>query len=173
MSDKILWKRIQNDDHQALKEIFDSYYQVLCSYILQFTHNIDESEDIVQATFIKLWSKRQQIHISISIKSYLFRSAYHLFVDEYKKQKRDSSVLEEIKYKVLISSIEEDIEVKLQRTKKIKELVNGLPQKCKEILLLSKETGLKNKEIAAKLDISIKTVESQIRIAFQKIRDNF
>lgn len=173
MNDKFLWDRIQKDDHLAFKKAFELYYKVICSYILQFTHDMDETEDVVQTTFIKLWEKRHKINVNTSLKSYLFKTAYRVFIDQSKKRKREVSTLEKIKYDILISHIEEHKEVSKQRSKKVRALVNDLPERCKEILLLSKEEGLKNREIAIKLNISIKTVESQIRIAFQKIRNNF
>ncbi|WP_299766722.1 sigma-70 family RNA polymerase sigma factor [uncultured Dokdonia sp.] len=173
MNDKLLWQLIQKDDHLALKKVFELYYKIMCSYILQFTNDVNDTEDIVQTAFIKLWEKRHKIHITTSLKSYLFQTAYHLFIDETKKQNRKVSMLEKMKYEIITSYIEEDKEVSIERSKKIRKLINDLPDKCKEILLLSKEKGLKNKEIAVELNISIKTVESQIRIAFQKIRNNF
>lgn len=173
MSDKLLWNQIKNDNHKAFKKAFDLYYDILCSYIIQFTYSKDEAEDIVQSTYIKLWEKRRKLTIKTSLKSYLFRSAYHLFIDQYKKGQRQASVLEKLKYEIVVSTIQEDKVENEKRSKKMRDLVNELPEKCKEILLLSKEKGLKNKEIALELDISIKTVESQIRIAFQKIRNSF
>jgi len=60
-----------------------------------------------------------------------------------------------------------------KRLEKLKAIIETLPEKCKEILLLNKMDGLKYREIAIKLNISIKTVEAQMRIAFQKIREGF
>ncbi|AXT18680.1 RNA polymerase sigma-70 factor [Flavobacteriaceae bacterium AU392] len=171
MKDQVLWKQIQNNDNQALKEVFDLYYKVLCSYIVQFTHDMPEAEDIVQNTFIKLWEKRNKITINTSLKSYLFRVSYNECMDNIKRKKRKDLLLENLKYKLLQSQLEQDQYIVNQKIKRIKTLVDTLPKRCKEILLLSKEKGLKNKEIAIKLNISIKTVESQIRIAFQKIRN--
>ena len=173
MKDEILWRRIQNNDNQALKEIFDLYYKVLCSYMIQFTHDVDDAEDIVQNAFIRLWTKRKHITIKSSIKSYLFRLSYNMYIDTYKKQKRDNQLLIDLKYEAINSILEEDVSITNQKIKRVKELIEMLPEKCKEILILSKERGLKNKEIAEKLGISIKTVESQIRIAFQKIRKGY
>jgi len=173
MSNKLLWNQIQKGDHKAFKKVFDLYYQMLYSYIIQFTRDKEEAEDIVQSAFIKLWERRTTLRITESIKSYLFRTAYHTFIDAVKKQNRSISMLEEIKYKALMSQIEEDNDIGQERVRKIKKLINDLPLKCREVLLLSKESGLKNKEIADQLNISIKTVESQIRIAFQKIRRSF
>jgi RNA polymerase sigma-70 factor (ECF subfamily) len=173
MNEKTIWKRIQNDDNKAFKEVFDLHYKVLCLYVVQFTKNMQEAEDIVQNVFIALWEKRKKIQISTSIRSYLFRCSYNLFIDQTKKEKRNDLFLLELEYNGMLNQIENNDFDQQQKIIKIKSCINNLPEKCKEILLLSKFERLKNKEIASKLDISIKTVESQIRIAFQKIRKDF
>ena len=173
MKDKTLWKHIQKGDTQSFKKVFDLHYKTLCSYIVQFTNDMFEAEDIVQNTFINLWTKRETIKINSSLKSYLFRSAHNAYCDKYRKQKREERLLEVLKYEIIISKINEDDTLLSQKSQRIKVLVDKLPKRCKEILLLSKQDGLKQKDIALKLNISIKTVESQLRIAFQKIRKEF
>ena len=173
MKDKTLWKHIQKGDTQSFKKVFDLHYKTLCSYIVQFTNDMFEAEDIVQNTFINLWTKRETIKINSSLKSYFFRSAHNAYCDKYRKQKREERLLEVLKYEIIISKINEDDTLLSQKSQRIKVLVDKLPKRCKEILLLSKQDGLKQKDIALKLNISIKTVESQLRIAFQKIRKEF
>jgi len=173
MNGKNLWERIQKNDHKALRQVFDLYYQLLYSYCIQFTHNESEADDIVQEAFIKLWTKRETIQIKTSLKSYLFRTTYHIYVDSYRSKKKKLNLMEELKYEALTSQIEEDPFENNRKISKLKDSIQGLPTKCKEILMLSKREGLKNREIALKLNVSIKTVESQLRIAFQKIRKDF
>lgn len=173
MDDKRLWLEIQKGDGSALRQLFDLYYKTLSIYIVQFTNNMEDAEDIAQSTFVKLWEKRNKINITTSLKSYLFRSAYNSYMDQIRKEKRKDLMIAELKYQALTATIDEDSSKEEERVNKIKEVVNDLPDKCKEILLLSKSEGLKYKEIAERLGISIKTVESQIRIAFQKIRKTF
>lgn len=173
MSDIAIWKRIQNDDNQALKKAFELDYKVLCLYIVQFTRNMQEAEDIVQNTFITFWLKRKRIQIKTSLRAYLFRSAYHLYIDKTKKEKQNDLLLLDLQYNGMLDQIAEEEDLQQEKIIRVKEIINDLPEKCKEILLLSKYKRLKNKEIASKLNISIKTVESQIRIAFQKIRKDF
>lgn len=169
---KILWKRIQNDNKQDFNNLFESCYKMLCLYIVQFTKNMDDAEDIVQEVFVKLWIKRHSININSSLKSYLFKAAYNAYIDSARKEQRNNFYLTELKYHALQPQIEE-VNGFEEKVKKVKVIVDHLPQKCKQIFLLSKVEGLKNKEIAMSLSISVKTVESQMRIAFQKIRNEF
>ena len=169
---KILWKRIQNDNKQDFNNLFKSCYRMLCLYIVQFTKNMDDAEDIVQEVFVKLWMKRHSININSSLKSYLFKATYNAYIDSARKEQRNNFYLTELKYQALQPQTEEIIGFE-EKIKKVKVIVDQLPQKCKQIFLLSKSEGLKNKEIAMSLSISIKTVESQMRIAFRKIRNEF
>ena len=171
MNDKVLWKRISNDDSKAFKDLFILYYKVICNYMLQFTKDINLAEDLVQEAFIKLWINRKKLQIKTSLKSYLFKTSYHIWIDESRKNKKKNYLFEELKYKAYTSQIEDDSSI--EKLKKIQLIIEALPKKGKEIFLLSKKEGLNNREIAEFLNISIKTVESQIRIVYQKIRKSF
>lgn len=173
MKEKLLWKRIKQDDELALKELFDSHYKPLCSYAFQFTKHFGDAEDIVQNEFVKLWMRRNKFVIHTSIKAYLYKSVYHAFLQQTRKEKKKEAFFISLKYEALSYRIDEDDTVLSEKIERIKNLLELLPARCKEILLLSKRDGLQNKEIADKLGISVKTVESQISIAFKKIRKGF
>lgn len=173
MDEKTLYNQIKQGNSDALKNLFQLYYKPLCSYTAQFTNSMPDAEDIVQSIFIRLWTQRETLIKVNSVKAYLYRSAHNAYVDTYRKAKREVSLLEALKLEALSGQLEEDDALTQHRIAKTKALVNMLPKRCREIVLLSKEGGLKNREIAEKLEISVKTVEAQLRIAFQKIRDGF
>ena len=173
MSEEELWVYIQKNDNHALRKLFDLHYRPLCVYALQFTERLPDAEDIVQSIFIRLWTKRKEIKINSSIKAYLYKSVFNACIQSIRKIRKMEASVDDIKYEILQSQIEEDISFQQYKIDKIRSLISELPVRCREILLLSKKEGLKNKEIAAKLGISIKTVESQMGIAFKKIRQGF
>ena len=173
MSEEEIWKCIKQDNNPALKMLFDLHYRPLCVYALQFSHRLPDAEDIVQTIFIKLWTKRKELNVKTSLKAYLYRSVFNECMQNIRKIKNLEGSLEILKYEILEDQIEEDVSFQQHRIDKIKNLIEELPSRCREILLLSKRDGLKNREIAEKLDISIKTVEAQIGIAFKKIREGF
>ncbi|TPN82773.1 RNA polymerase sigma factor [Aquimarina algicola] len=173
MDEKLIWIRIQNGDNQALELLFERYYRPLCSYALQFTKHMPDAEDIVQSVFIKLWSKREELHINTSLKAYLYKSVYHTYIDKSRKNKKRQEFLDTLQYEALLYQVDDDNDIFEKKLKKLNGLIANLPEKCKQILLLSKQENYKNREIAKKLNISIKTVEAQLRIAFQKIREGF
>lgn len=173
MNEETLYNQIKQGNSDALKSLFQLYYKPLCTYTVQFTHSMPDAEDIVQGIFIRLWTQRETLIKVNSVKAYLYRSAHNAYVDKYRKAKRETGLLESLKFEVLSGQLEEDDALTQHKIAKIKALVKMLPKRCREIVLLSKEGGLKNREIAEKLKISVKTVEGQLRIAFKKIREEF
>lgn len=163
---------LQQGDKAAFKFIFDQYYGVLVDYITTYTRDRQLSEDIVQHSFIMLWQKRDRLSQIKSPKNYLYTIAYNHYVDLYRKEKRTQNLLEELRVKNLNNRVEEDRDFLEKRVATLKHIIAQLPPRCKEILYLSRQRGLEHVEIAEKLNISTKTVEEQIRIAFKKIRKN-
>ncbi|MEZ4792771.1 MAG: RNA polymerase sigma-70 factor [Gelidibacter sp.] len=172
MDENTLIAQIKEGNALAFRQFFDSHYRPLCFYLLNFTHDKDDAEDMAQMVFLDFWNKREQIEIHSSLKSYLFKMAYHEFLMVLRKKNIEASILEQLKYEALQSieiPTEEELEHKSRRLHKI---IEQLPDRCRAVLKLKME-GLKYKDIADSLNLSIKTVESQMRIAFIKIRDNY
>lgn len=173
MNNKELVLKIKQGDHIAFKFIFKSIYSHLLAYVTTFTHDQQEAKDIVQNSFIILWNKRKELLEDSSLKNYLFTVAYNLYINQYRKNKFKLKVFNELKLEALNNRIPHDKTIQEQRSKKLVALIDKLPPRCKQIILLNKRDGLKYKEIAKTLNISVKTVETQMRIAYQKIRDGF
>ncbi|WBL26570.1 RNA polymerase sigma factor [Zunongwangia sp. HGR-M22] len=165
-----LWKK---GDEESFTVLFNELYQPLVAYLLQYTDKPADAEDIAQSTFIKLWEKRSHINLTISIKSYLYTSAYNSYVDNFRKEKKNKSYLEDLKHQALQSLVDEPEEEFQKKIKLIQKTVEGLPDRCRTIFKLHKEKGRSYKEIADKLEISVKTVEAQMSIALKRIRKEF
>jgi RNA polymerase sigma-70 factor (ECF subfamily) len=173
LDDSILSGNIKKNDEKAFKILFDRYYKKLLDYAFTFTGDLQEAEDIVQQTFITLWTNRKKIDAQKSIKSYLYRITHNTYIDTYRKQKHKESFFDEIKERALRDRINGDDEIIEQRILKLKVVIDSLPDKCKEVLQMNKFQGLKYKEIADQLNISVKTVEAHMNTAFKKIRIAF
>ena len=138
------------------------------------------SQDIVQEVFVKMWENRSQIE-SINLEAFLFRLVRNRCIDYIKHLKVVSSRMQEIqissKYEELYRIdfignepyilIEEELKIKIEKT------IHSLPGRCREVFILSRIDGLKNKEIAEKLNINVKNVERHISRALQSFRKNF
>lgn len=173
MDDSKLAEAISNGDHTAFKIFFERHAPPLRAYLISLSGSAVLTEDLIQQTFLTLWRKRKTLKAELSPKSYLYRIAYHGFIDYHRKAKREINMLNNLKKNALEERIWEDEEPQVARIAKLQGIINQLPDRCREILVLNKLQGLKYQQIAEVLNISVKTVESQMRIAFQKIREGF
>ncbi len=172
MDDTILISQIKEGNTLAFNQLFDCHYVPLCYYLMNFTNDKPSSEDIAQTVFVDFWNKRQDIDIHTSIKSYLYTMAYNQFLMTLRKKNKEASLLERLKYEAL-QTIENPSEAELeQKSQRLNRIIAQLPERCQAVLKL-KMQGLKYKDIAESLNLSVKTVESQMRIAFIKIRDDY
>lgn len=169
--EKELFERIKKNDEKAFEILFHKYYGHLCSFATKIINDDVASEEIVQDFFVKLWEKREQFFIETSIKNYFFRSVKNLCLNFIQHNKT------KIKYaQTVISEVENNFSddsnyPEIDLAEKIEESINSLPEKRQEIFRLSRQEGLKYHEIAKKLNISIKTVETQMSLAMKTLRD--
>jgi RNA polymerase sigma-70 factor (ECF subfamily) len=167
---KKFYKRLQENDPIAWRELINLYSDRLYAYALSLSSDHDVSSDIIQQVFINLFESKDRLDPKYSLKSFLYRSTYNQFVDNYRK-KKSMSILHEQYYHILDQFItntdEEDFSKKINL---LNDLIGTLPLKTKEVFILSKSDGLTNAEISEILDISIKTVEGHITRAFKLLR---
>ncbi|SDL39050.1 RNA polymerase sigma factor [Kriegella aquimaris] len=169
MDDKknlFLAQKLISGDPKAYDFLMSFYYQSLCGYAQSLCHNHDLAEDIVQNVFVSIWTNRKNINPHLSIKSYLYKSVYNEFINQYRKNKPviflEKKYLEAIDLAVDIAQEELDDLIKLMNGE-----IENLPTKCREIFLMNKKEGLTHTEISEYHNISIKTVEGHITRAFK------
>ena len=162
----LLARQLISGNSKAYDFLMESYYKKLCAYAYTLTKDHANAEDIVQTVFVEIWINRGKINPDLSIKSYMYRSVYNGFIDQYRKKKPvtylEKKYLEAID--LVIESEKEDVD---ELIKIVNSEIEKLPSKCKKIFLLNKKEGLTHIEISEYLDISIKTVESHMTRAFK------
>lgn len=173
MDDRLIIENIKNGDKKAFNLLFTRYYRPLVAYIVPFTNDVQEAENLVQDTFVSLWEKNNKLGDIRYPKSYLYTTTYNNFIDHYRKLKKRDLFFEDLRESIQRELITDNQELLDSKINRLKKLIKKLPPKCREILELNKLRGLKYKEIAERLDISEKTVEAQMAIAFKKIRKGF
>jgi len=171
LSEKELIQGLQTGNEAAFETIFRSYYVRLCNFAYSFLDDKDESEEVVQSTFLTIWEKHESIDIQISLKSYLYRAVHnsclnrikHLKVrslhNEYAKG-REQTFNEDASEKLISKELEHQIEV----------AIGSLPPKCAMVFRLSRFESMSYAEIAEQMDTSIKTVENQMIKALRILR---
>jgi RNA polymerase sigma-70 factor (ECF subfamily) len=159
-------------DKATFEETFRTYFTPLCSFAQKYIHDIDEAKDIVHNVFINLWNKRDEIGLDTSLKSYLFQGVHNRslnYIRDHKKLVQFDAPQNEAELGGYIESNDhlesEEAESRINRA------LDELPDKCREIFLMNRFDGLKYREIAAKLNISIKTVETQMSRALKSLRE--
>lgn len=166
-----LLENIKAGDKNSFKVLFDNYYSQLARTSFLFVKDTDTAEEIVQEFFIKFWIKRNDINIHSSVKSYLFQSIRFRSLNYLRDNKNVSIENLEIKQiNELADNHSEEFDYDIIK-KKLAAAIETLPEKCRDIFLLSRKENLTYKQIAEKLDISQKTVENQIGIALKKLRE--
>ncbi|WP_148044212.1 RNA polymerase sigma factor [Sinomicrobium pectinilyticum] len=162
---------VEDGDDQSFTEIFNAHYIPLVAYICQYTQDRSEAEDIAQNSFVKLWEKRRELRIHTSLKSYLYSTAYNLFIDKYRQMKKTNDYLENLKEEALYEMSGQSETELMRQLELLESAIEELPPKCRNIFILNKKEGFTYKEVAEKLNISVKTVETQMRIAMIKLRE--
>ncbi len=164
-------KAIKQGDERVYEKSFRKYYQSLCNYANSIINDLDESEEIVQNVFITIWEKRNEMEITISLKSYLYRAVHNHCLNRLKhlkvRAKHEQYALDyyDSSYEAVHETVyKNELEIKLH------EAINKLPEQCKIIFKMSRFDELKYQEIADKMNLSIKTIENQIGKALKILR---
>ncbi len=158
------------------QELFRTHYVMLCVRAFGYVHDNKIAEDIVQDVFVSLWEHRQQLDFSRSLLPLLTVSVKNRSIDHLRHSKisapadrRAEDELDEYLHNLIADDLEQEIEL-VQLRDGIHEGILQLSEQSRRIFLLSRESGLKNREIAERLNISIKTVEKHIALVLAKLR---
>ncbi|TKG93653.1 RNA polymerase sigma-70 factor [Puteibacter caeruleilacunae] len=164
--------RLREGDVTAFELLFRHYYPGLVIYATNFALTQPQAEEVVQEFFIRIWEKHNSINQSDSLKSYFFQSIKNRTLNVLRKQKVKDEYLEELKREAEEDLIfDPDVYVDSELQHKIQQAVNALPERCKEVFMMSRFQGYSNDEIADVLGISKRTVETQISKALKTLRE--
>ena len=169
-NDLDLVSKIRNGDRSAFESLFKTHYQSLCFYALRFVGETQLAENTVQDVFLKCWEDKDSLNFHSSVKAYLYKSVHNRCLNLLKRQQIEQRYIAETDPAVAISDDGIDEQENLQL--KIREAIDQLPPQCKRIFELSRMEGLKYREIADHLDISVKTVENQMGKALRMLRES-
>ena len=162
---------LRSDGEKAISILYDEYFHYLYITVFRILKEEEGSKDIVQAVFIEMWKRRDQLNIDSSLKQYLKRSAINKSLNYIRKNKRIVDTMEDLDNISLFDKERflERIEVK-DLEQKINAAIDSLPEKCRLVFVLSRYENMSHRQIAEKMDISTKTVENQITKALKILR---
>lgn len=169
--EQILFEKTKMGDEKAFETIFRHYYPHLCLYASRVLKNTAAAEEIVQELFVLLWERREETEIETSVKNYLFKAVKNHCLNYIKHNQIKNEYSRKILAETNTFSPDDEIETQTELFQKIEESISGLPEKRQEIFRLSRQEGLKYREIAEKMNISVKTVETQMGMAIKTLRE--
>jgi len=159
-------------DITAFEMLFRTYYQPLCQYAFTFLRDKEDAEEIVQSTFLMVWEKRETLSIRTSVKPYLYAMVRNACLNVIKHQKiKQKHAGEEIALADRSHDAVAQTVASNELEHRINMAVEELPEQCRMVFKLSRFEELKYAEIAAQLNISIKTVENQMGKALKIMRE--
>ena len=170
--DQLFRKVIHENSYKDFETIYKHYYEFLCHYAWKFVNEKELAEEVVSEVFYKLWKNKNKINVKTSFRSYIFIAVRNQAFDYLRKVKKINyiedteairsgmtdrhSPLEEVIFNEIYINLEKAIE--------------NLPHQCRMIFRMSRDEGLRYRGIAEQLNISIKTVETQMGRALKKLR---
>lgn len=163
-TDEILIRRIKQHDQKALESLFERYFYPLCDFSYAIVKSIELAEEVVSDVFFNIWSKRNTLEIKNNLKSYLYLAAKNQSINYLNSSKANHEGIDFFKELIDLpeqSTAEAEIEYEELKSE-IQLILEELPPQRRLIFKLNRIDGLKYKEIAEQLSISVNTVQKQM-----------
>ncbi|MBC7406899.1 MAG: RNA polymerase sigma-70 factor [Arcicella sp.] len=169
-TDQQILQHLAQDDVRAFDFLYQKYFSKLYGAVYKRLQNRELTEEVVQELFISLWERRTVLVISTTIESYLFSSVKYLVIAQYKKNNLFEKYSNSLNQEVNNDNFTEQAVAFDELNGAYQNALILLPERCREVFLL-KRSGLSQREISEKMDISEKTVENQMTKALKVLRE--
>lgn len=156
-----------------MEYFFREYTDVLYYRAFGFVKDNLAAEDIVQEVFIRFWQLRKNLKITDSVPGYLCKAVDHRCHNYLEHLKVKHRYEESQRWEEMVEEVPEDEDELNIMRERLKVFVDSLPEKCREIFVLACIEGLKYREVAERLDVSVNTVKTQLKSAYSKLRTEF
>jgi RNA polymerase sigma-70 factor (family 1) len=175
-TDEELFIAIKHDERKAFDILYRRYWALVYKQAFSYLHDPDACAEIVNDIFLNIWLKRKDLNI-IKFEGYLTAAARYRVYNILKAKKSNKiTYIEDYEHLASLNTDNNVGEVNINTHEihhQLSHLLNQLPERCKEIFLLSRMSHLTNTEIASKLSVSKRTVENQISLAVKYLRRHF
>jgi RNA polymerase sigma-70 factor (ECF subfamily) len=171
--EKYIIEGLRSGLESAYRQLFDQYYQRLVVFAYKYLEDLESARDIVQEFYLYLYESRHSISIHSSLKSYLYGAVKNRCLNQVKHEQVKEKHRNMSRSGAYVSDPDlEEMMDAVELEAKIFEIVSTLPDRCRQIFIMSRVDGKQNMEIANELNLSIRTVESQISKALKSLKDS-
>ena len=164
---------VQSGSEKAYKELYEQWVSRLYRFVFQYLKSKDASEDVVQETFLRIWSNRANLNPDTSFKSYLFTIAYHFLLKEIRRQLNNPLMEDYVEYLNRLSTETIEVESLMCYDQFVEALEKGkqyLSPRQRTIFEMNKEYGMSIPEISEKLSITNQVTRNQLCMALKILR---
>lgn len=168
----LIFQISEKDDEKSFELLFKLLYKRLNNFSYNFVHSRELAEEIVSDVFIKLWNNRKKLSHIEAIDTYLYIATKNQSLNQisYLSSHHLSSDKDQIELNNFVDNFDPEKEFELsQLISDINLAVDSLPSQCKTVYKLIREDGFKYKQVAEILNISVRTVETQLVRAMKKL----
>lgn len=155
-----------------VESIWDEFDAKLRLFILKRVTDEDAAEDVLQEVYLKIHSNIQTLRDETKLQSWLYQIARNAIIDHYRKQRTIGELTEMLAFSADPWENDGDHDSLSELYQSIESMINRLPHKYREALLLTEYQGLSQKEMAERLGISLAATKSRVRRAKEKLRDS-
>ncbi|GAB3424183.1 RNA polymerase sigma-70 factor [Niabella aquatica] len=164
--------QIDNNDQTAFARLYAMYAKRLIAFSNSILHSMEMAEEAVEDVFVKLWSKRGTLAGIENISVYLYIATKNQSLSKLsdKASKLITAPFDDLN--PTVEAIHQDphsIFITSEMLNRVNDVIEDLPPRCKMIFKLIREDGLRYKEVAAILNISVNTIDAQMAIAVKRI----
>ena len=164
---------VQSGSEKAYKELYEQWVSRRYRFVFQYLKSKDASEDVVQETFLRIWSNRANLNPDTSFKSYLFTIAYHFLLKEIRRQLNNPLMEDYVEYLNRLSTETIEVESLMCYDQFVEALEKGkqyLSPRQRTIFEMNKEYGMSIPEISEKLSITNQVTRNQLCMALKILR---
>lgn len=174
LNDQELTEYLRNGDHLAFNEIYKRYWRASINAAFQRLKSKEGAEEVVQDVFVNLYIRRSQIQPKSSLEAYLKIAIKYRIIDAFRSQKLKESHLKSVIAQEERLPLQPDQEFEYKELReKIRKAADQLPDKCREVFLMSRFEQLSNQEIAERTGIAVSTVKKHMHKALIILRKDF
>lgn len=167
-TDEQLLEGIRCGDINIMRHLYDSYYALLCNFAYRFTKDKEPAKDIVSDIFLNIWLKREKIDISTSLRAYLYAAVRNHSINYLKTASRNylriSTQDEDESWDI---ASEDEFYKTIESDETVEKILSKLPDRKRLVFKLKVIDGLKYKEIAEILSISVNTIQNHMVEAYK------